>query len=130
MIDNRDERSLGELFADLSRETSNLVRQEVTLAKVELSTKASKVGKDVAFIGMGAAIGYAGLLAILAAVIILLAYFLPNWLAALIVGVVVAAIGGVLVQKGLDALKQESLAPQETIQTMKENAQWAKEQTR
>jgi uncharacterized membrane protein YqjE len=130
MIENRDERSLGELFADLSRETSNLVRQEVTLAKVELSTKASKVGKDVAFIGLGAAIAYAGLLAILAAVIILLAYFLPNWLAALIVGVVVAAIGGVLVQKGLDALKQESLAPQETIQTMKENAQWAKEQTR
>ena len=130
MIDNRDERSLGELFADLSRETSNLVRQEVSLAKVELSTKASKVGKDVAFIGLGAAIAYAGLLAILAAVIILLAYFLPNWLAALIVGVVVAAIGGVLVQKGLDALKQESLAPQETIQTMKENAQWAKEQTR
>jgi len=124
------ERSLGELFADLSRETSNLVRQEVTLANVELSTKASKVGKDVAFIGMGAAIGYAGLLAILAAVIILLAYFLPNWLAALIVGVVVAVIGGVLVQKGLDALKQEGLAPQETIQTMKENAQWAKEQTR
>ncbi len=128
---NREEPSLGELFAELSRETSTLVHQEVALAKAELSTKASKIGKDAAFIGAGAAIGYAGFLALVATVIIVLAAWgLPWWLSALIVGIVVAAIGGFLVQKGLDALKHEDMAPRETVQTLKENAQWAREQTR
>lgn len=128
---NREEPSLGELFAELSRETSTLVHQEVALAKAELSTKASKIGKDAAFIGAGAAIGYAGFLALVATVIIVLAAWgLPWWLSALIVGIVVAAIGGFLVQKGLDSLKHEDMAPRETVQTLKENAQWAREQTR
>ncbi len=126
----KDERSLGELFADLARESSTLIRQEVELAKVELSTKAAKVGKDAAFIGAGAAVAYAGFLAIVAAIIIILAAMgLPWWLSALIVGIVVAGVGGFLVQKGLDALKHEDMAPRETVETIKENAQWAKEQT-
>jgi fatty acid desaturase len=123
------EPSLGDLFAELSRETSTLVRQEVALAKTELSTKASKVGKDVAFIGAGAAVAYAGFLAILAAVIIILAGVLPWWLAALIVGLVVGGVGYFLVDKGLNALKQEDVAPHETLKTVQDTAQWAKEQT-
>jgi len=63
-------------------------------------------------------------------IIVLAAWGLPWWLSALIVGIVVAAIGGFLVQKGLDALKHEDMAPRETVQTLKENAQWAREQTR
>ena len=128
---HKEEPSLGELFAELSRETSTLVRQEVALAKTELSTKASKVGKDAAFIGAGAAVAYAGFLALVAALIIALVQIgITWWLSAFIVGVVVAGIGGFLVQKGLDALKHEDMAPRETVETLKENAQWAKEQTR
>jgi general stress protein CsbA len=127
---HKEEPSIGELFADLSRETSTLVRKEVELAKVELSTKASKVGKDAAFIGAGAAVAYAGFLAIVAGIIIVLAAIgLPWWLSAFIVGIVVAGVGGFLVQKGLDALKHEDMAPRETVQTLKEDVQWAKEQT-
>lgn len=127
----RDERSLGELFAELSRETSTLVRQEVALAKTELSEKAARIGRDVGFIAMGGALAYAGLLALVAALIIgLAAAGLDWWLAALIVGVVVAAVGYLFTQMGLTQLKREQVAPAQTIETMKENAQWAKGQMR
>ncbi len=126
----KDDRSLGELFSELAQETSTLVRQEVDLAKTEMSEKASRVGKDVGFLAAGGAVAYAGLLAILAAVIVVLDTFLPLWLAALLVGLVMVGVGYFLVKKGLDALKQENIAPQQTIETLKEDGQWIKDQTR
>jgi len=125
----KTDRSLGELFGDLTKETSTLVRQEVELAKVELTQKASEVGKDIGFLAIGGAVAYAGLLAILAAIIILLATIgLPWWLAAALVGLVVAGIGYFLVQRGLTALRRTNMAPRQTIQTLKEDAEWIKEQ--
>ena len=129
-MQGRDERSLGELFSELARDTSTLVSQEITLAKTEMSQKASRVGKDVGFLAAGGAVAYAGLLAILAGVIVLLGQVIPMWLAALLVGLVVAGVGYFLVRKGLDALKREDLAPRQTIETLKEDQQWAKDQTR
>lgn len=130
MTVNRNERSVGDLFGELSQEMSTLVRQEVQLAKAEMSQKASRVGKDLGFLAVGGAVAYAGFLALLAAAILALALILPGWAAALIVGVVVAAIGFFLVRKGLKDLKQTDPAPRETLQTMKEDVQWAKDQTR
>jgi len=130
MQERKEDRSLGELFADLAQETSTLVRQEVALAKTELTQKASRVGRDVAMLVVGGAVAYAGLLVLLAAVVFGLATFMPNWLAALIVGLVVAAVGYFLVQRGRDALGREDLTPRQTIETLKEDAEWAKEQTR
>jgi tetrahydromethanopterin S-methyltransferase subunit G len=124
-----DDRSLGELFSELSQETTTLIRQEVNLAKTEMSQKASRVGKDVGFMAAGGAVAYAGLLAIIAGVIALLGLVIPLWLSALLVGLVVAGLGYFLVRRGLDALKQEDLAPRETIQTLKEDKEWAKDQT-
>jgi len=128
MEQQREERSLGELFADLARETSTLVRQEVTLAKTEITQKASEVGRDGGKVGIGGAIAYAGLLAIVAALILGLGEFLPLWLSALIVGVVVAGIGYAVLQSGVSALKRANLTPHETIETLKEDAEWAKDQ--
>ena len=128
-MQGRDDRSIGELFAELAQESATLVRQEVQLAKTEMSQKASRVGKDVGFLAAGGAVAYAGLLAILAGVIFLLNAVMPLWLSALLVGIVVALVGYFLVRKGLDALKQEDLAPQETIDTLKEDKEWAKDQT-
>jgi uncharacterized membrane protein YqjE len=129
MQERKDERSLGELFGDLARETSTLVRQEVQLAKTEMTQKATAVGKDIGFLAVGGLVAYAGLLALIATIIIILGTAgLPWWLAALIVTVVVLAIGGILVQRGLSALKQQSMAPEQTLQTLKEDRQWAKEQ--
>jgi hypothetical protein len=125
-----DQRSLGELFGDLSREISTLFRQEVQLARAEITSKIPKLGKDIGFLVAGGVVAYTGVLALVATAIIALAYALPWWLAALIVGVVVTAAGLLLVQRGIAALRGESLAPQQTMATLKEDAQWAKEQMR
>jgi hypothetical protein len=123
------DRSLGELFAELSRETTDLVRHEMELAKLELSAKATRVGRDVGFISMGGALAYAGLLTLVAALVMALAAAgLPLWLAAFMVGVAVAIVGYVSTQKGLTALKREQVVPNQTLATLKENAQWAKGQ--
>jgi Flp pilus assembly protein TadB len=126
----RDERSFGELFSELAQETSTLVRQEVTLAKTEVTHKASTAGKHIGILAAGGAVAYAGLLAILAGVIALLnALFMPLWVAALLVGIVVGIVGYVLVRRALDALRREDFTPTETIETLKEDQRWAKDQT-
>jgi len=127
----QDDRSLGELFGDLARETSTLVRQEVQLAKTEMTQKASAVGKDVGFIAAGGFVAYAGLLALIATLIIALGQLgVTWWLASLIVAVIVVAIGYFLIQRGISALKRTNMAPEQTIQTLKEDRQWASEQMR
>jgi len=129
MQTRKDDRSLGELFGDLARDMGVLVRQEVGLATTEMTHKASRMARNVAVLAVGGLVAYAGMLAILAAIIIALAAAgLTWWLAALVVGVVVTIVGGVLVQRGLDALKRADLTPSQTMQTLKEDTRWAKEQ--
>lgn len=125
-----DNRSLGELFSDLWQGAQVLVSQEVELAKTEMSQKASQVGKDAAYIAVGGFVIYAGFLAILAGIIAGLAALIPLWLSALIVGVVVAVIGYAVVQKGISNLKHQSLAPQQTVDSLKESKEWAQDQMR
>ena len=122
------ERSLGELFGDLTREMTNLVRQEIALATTEMGQKASTVGKNVAYLAVGGLVAYAGLLAVVAAIVLALGNFIPIWLSALVVGLVIAGIGYVLVQQGISALKRADLAPRQTLETLKEDAEWAKHQ--
>ena len=130
MQERKEDRSLGDLFADLAGETSTLVRQEVTLAKTEMTQKATRVGKNVAFLAVGGVVAYAGVLTLLAAVILgLVALGLPAWVAALLLGLVVAGAGAVLIQRGRDALSRKDLAPRQTMETLKEDAAWVKEQT-
>ena len=126
----RDDRSLGELFSELAQETSTLVRQEVSLAKTEMTQKASTAGRHIGILAAGGAVAYAGLLAILAGIIALLNAVMPLWVAALLVGIVVAVVGYLLVRRALDTLKREDFAPRETIETLKEDQRWAKDQTR
>ena|SRR5690242_2390121 len=123
-----EERPLGELFSDLVNETTTLVRNEVALAKVEMTQKVTKVGRNVGSLVIGGAIGYAALLALCAAAILLLDLAMPAWLAALIVGVVVAVVAWILVSKALTALRNMELKPQESVESLKEDAQWIKEQ--
>lgn len=123
-----DQRSIGELFSELARETSALVRQEVALAKTEMSQKATGLGKQGAFIGAGAALAYAALLAVLGAVALLLGEVMPLWFATLLVAAIAGGVGFFLIQKGIKTLKQIDLKPEETIQTLKEDKQWARHQ--
>lgn len=122
------ERSLGQLFSQLSQDVSTLFRQEVRLAKVEMSQKASEAGRQAGFIAAGGFVAYAGFLVLLAALILGISEFMAAWLAALIVGIVVAGMGYFLVQKGMNDLKNMNPAPEKTIQTIKEDGQWLKQQ--
>jgi O-antigen ligase len=120
-----DARSLGDLFSDLTREITTLVRSELALARVEMSTKLSRVGKHAGVLALGAVIALAGLLTLAASLVLLLVRAgVPPWGAALLVGLALAACGALLAKRGVDALRQEDLKPTETIQTLKETTAW------
>jgi Protein of unknown function (DUF1469). len=124
----REERSLGDLFSELANETSTLVRQEVTLAQTELTQKAVRVGRNIGYLAVGGAVAYAALLAIMAAVVIVLSNFIPAWAAALIVGVVVGIVAYLMISSAMTALRKADLTPRETVESIKEDAQWLKRQ--
>ena len=130
MNENRsmENRPLGDLFGDLATDMSNLVRQEVTLAKLEITQKAKYFGRNVGYLVIGGAVAYAALLAIIAGIIMLLAKVVPNWGSALIVGAVVGGVGWLLIGKAMMTLTQADLTPRETVETLKEDATWMKEQ--
>jgi hypothetical protein len=122
----KEDRSLGELFAELTDETRTLIRQEVELAKVELSEKAARVGKDVGYLAAGGAVAYAGLLTLVGALVLGLSNYITLGWSALIIGIIVAFIGGFLVYRGFNDLRNANLAPRRTIQTLKETKTWMK----
>lgn len=124
----KEDRSLGELLSTLASETGTLVKQEVALMQVEMTQKATRVGTNIGFLVIGGAVAYAALLAILAAIIIGLGYFIPLWLSALIVGLVVGIVAFVLISSALKSLKNTDLKPNQTVDTLKEDAQWLKDQ--
>ena len=125
------ERSLGELFSDLSQQTSELIRQEMRLAKAELSDKLSDVGRNAALIGASVAFALAAVIAVAAAIGLLMVKFgLEPWLAAVLTAVAMAGTAFVLAQSGLTALRKKSIAPVETMQSLKETTQWLKNGTR
>ena len=124
------DKSLGELFGDLTRETTELVRAEMNLAKTEMTQKAVRAGKDAGMIAAGGMTAYIGVLALVAALIIVLGAHtaLGYGGAALIVGLVFCIGGGLVAMQGLSALKHIDPAPQQTIDSLKKDQQWAKEQ--
>lgn len=116
-----DARSLGELFSDLTREITTLVRHELTLARVEMSSKVSRATRHVGSIAFGGVIALAGVFTLVACVVLLLVRAgLAPWASALVVGLALAGVGAMLTMGGLKALRQEDLTPTETIETLKE----------
>jgi uncharacterized membrane protein YqjE len=127
----RIDRSLGELFSDLSQQTAELVRQEMRLAKVELSEKAADAGRHAMMIGAGVAFALAAVVALAAAVtLVLIEAGVAAWLAATIAAAAMGAIAYILAQSGITALKNQSMAPVETMHSLKETTQWLKNGTR
>jgi Putative Actinobacterial Holin-X, holin superfamily III len=122
------DQTLGDLFGKLASDTSNLVRQEVTLAKVELTQSARETGRNLANLVIGGAIAYAALLTIVASAIMLLGQVMPGWSAALLVGLLIAGIAWLLVSKALAALRDTDMTPRNTVETLKEDAAWVKQQ--
>jgi len=124
------EESLGDLVKRLSAETSTLVKQEVDLAKAEMSQKAAHAKKGAIPLGVAAVLGLMALGALTAFLIMGLDTFLPGWVAALIVTVVLGGIAAFMAMKGKKELQAAvPPVPEQTVETVKEDVQWAKTQT-
>jgi len=124
------ERSVGELLKQLANETTTLMRQELELAKAEMREKAGKAGPGFGMWGAAGAMALLALGSLTAFLILALDGATPNWLAALIVGLVYAAIAGLLYLRGKRKVDEAgSPVPEQTIETLKEDVQWAKHPT-
>lgn len=124
------ERSVGELVSDLSQQLSTLLRQELLLARTEIGDRTKSLVRDLVMIGAGAALASTALTALAATLVLaLIEAELRPWVAALIVTVAMAAIGGLIVMSGLRAMRSRSVAPVETVASVKETAQWIKNET-
>lgn len=126
---SRDD-SMGELFRQLSEQTSALVRQEVDLAKAELTEKGKKAGVGAGLFGGAGLLGVFGLAVLTAALVLGLAGIMADWVAALIVGVIYLAAAAVVALQGRDKVREAGPPiPEQTVETVKEDVQWAKNQT-
>jgi len=126
----REDRSIGELFGQLSQDMTLLFRQEVQLARAEMSEKISQVTGNLVSVVAGGFVAYVGALALVAALILGLheAADISPWVSALIVGALLAGAGYLMLNRGLKELKRVDLAPRRTVETLKDDVQWAKEQ--
>ena len=129
---------MGELLKQLSEQTTRLVHQELELAKAELQQKGKQAGMGAGMFGGAGALGLAALGALTACFILALNAIMPAWLAALIVAVIYGAIAAFLALRGRDKVKQGQArikratppVPEQTIETVKEDVEWAKTQMR
>jgi hypothetical protein len=134
---DRDRSSIGGLLKELRDETTTLMRQELALAKTEMSEKASKAGRNAASVASGGVVALIGgtiicqALAVAAALLLVWLGMEVHgwWVGPLIVGAIIAAIGYSMLQKGLSTLKDMSPAPEKTIDSLKENKEWLKDKT-
>jgi len=119
------EPQLGDLFRQLAQDSATLVRQEMALAKAELRENVKSVARDTAKIAIGAVLAGVGALVLVGFLVLLLGDAIGEyWAGALIVGILLLAIGGFLAMSAMKRLKQDSITPEQTLQTLKEDKQW------
>ena len=125
------EQSIGELVKDLASETSTLVRQEIDLAKAEMTERGKRAGKGAGMLAAAALVGLLAAGALTAFLIAVLDRAMATWLAALVVTVVYAAIAGALAMTGRKQIREAAPpVPEQAIDSVKEDVQWAKTRTR
>jgi len=124
------EPTLGDLFTSLTSDLTTLVRKEIDLARTETMEKVTGVTRNVVMMIAGGLVAYAGLIALLMAAIFLLNQSLSLWVSALIVGILVIIIGAILLAVGRSSLNNMTVVPEKTVETLKENTEWAKEQVK
>jgi MFS family permease len=124
------ERPIGELLKQLSNETTTLVKQELDLAKAEMAQKGQQAGKGAGMFGGAGLLGFLAAAALTAALIMAIDKATANWVAALIVAAVYAAIAGILALQGRNKVREAvPPAPEQTVESVKEDVQWAKTRT-
>ncbi len=125
------DRSTGELVKQLSEQASTLVRQELDLAKAELAQKGKQAGIGAGMFGTAGLFAVVGFAALTAALILLLDNAVADWVAALIVAALYLTVAAAAALMGRDRVREAApLEPEQTIETLKEDVQWAKSQAR
>ena len=126
----RTDRSMADLLKGIVENVQNIIRSEVKLAKAEVSEEAAKASKAGRSFGMAAVLGlYAGGF-LLFTVFLVLALFMPTWVAALCVTVLAGIGAAVMFSSGKKMWKQVNTKPEKTIESVKENVAWLKDQTK
>jgi len=121
------EKPIGEVASDLTRDISLLVRQEIALARAEMTAKSKEAAPALGMMGGAGLVGLMAAGALTAFAVLVLATFLPEWLAALIVAVVFAGVAYLLYRRGKEQLSDVGApVPTQTIETIKEDMEWAK----
>lgn len=129
--DELRDRPVGELLKELSTQTTSLVRQELELAKAEMAEKGKRAGLGAGMFGGAGVFGFLALAALTACVIAALATGMDVWLAALIVAAVYACIATVMALLGRQKTREAiPPAPEQAIESTKEDVQWAKTQVK
>lgn len=122
------QRPLPELFGELSRQMNTMLRQEMQLARLEMKNRVAEAGRNVAMLVAGGLILYAGFLGLMITAVIALANIMELWLAALIVGGVVAIVGAIMLGAGYGQLKEMDMVPRRTVDSLQESAEWLKQE--
>lgn len=121
------EPALGPLFSQLAQDSTALIKQEIALAKAEVKETIGQTVNGTVKLALAGALASVGGLVLTAFLVLLLGDLLDNyWLAALIVGIVFAAIGGILAMAGLRRFREVTVAPEQTIESLKEDRNWAR----
>ncbi|MDG9725809.1 MULTISPECIES: phage holin family protein [unclassified Streptomyces] len=125
-----DDRSVGQLMSGVTADLQTLFRQEIELAKAEIKEEGTRAGKAAGMFGGAGFAGYMVLLFLSLAAVLGLANVMDGGWAALIVTAVWAVAAAVLYMKGRAGMRTVSPKPERTVETMKENAEWARHPTR
>lgn len=125
-----DERSLAQLLRDLSNDSIMLIRKEAELFRAETTQKLSHAQREAIVLGAGGLLAFVGLLALTAALILLLALAMPAWVSALIVGLAMAIGGAGAMVIGKNRLQRETLAPEESVRSVKTDVRMVREAVR
>jgi uncharacterized membrane protein YqjE len=128
MATPQTQRSVSDVLQDIVGNLQQIIRNEFRLARVEIEEKAARAKQPATILASGVVIGLYGFGFLLLALVYVLSLVIAPWLAALLVGVVLAIAAAILVASGRNGLKQVDPVPEKTVQTVKENVQWAKEQ--
>ena len=128
MPEREDGRGLGDLLSDLGSQVSTLVRKEIDLARIEITSGIGRASRGAAMAGIGGALLYAGLLVLLAAAVIgLVQSGMEPWLAALVVAVAAMAIGGFIASMGVRQVQTTNVAPTQTAESVRDTVEFVKE---
>jgi len=125
-----NERTIADVLQDIVRNIQEIVRSEVRLAKTEVRDEAAKAKTAGILSAAGAITGIFGAGFVLLAIVYALSTVMPNWAAALIVGLVLAITAWAVLNAGLNRFRKVHATPERTMETLKENVQWVQQQTK